>query len=71
MSNDADAIFAKLFLSAEGRADPYPLYHQLPQTAPVHRTKLGIWLLSRYDDSSPRWELPGTQSDWRRRQVVR
>lgn len=46
----AEAVFSKLFLTAEGRADPYPLYHQLRQTAPVHRTKLGMWVLSRYDD---------------------
>jgi cytochrome P450 len=48
--NDAEAVFTKLFLTPEGRADPYPLYHQLRQTAPVHRTKMGMWLLSRYDD---------------------
>jgi hypothetical protein len=36
----ADAIFDKLFLTAAGRADPYPLYHQLRQAAPVHRTTL-------------------------------
>src|SRR4029450_8626603 len=46
----ADAIFDKLFLTAAGRADPYPLYHRLRQAAPVHRTKLGMWVLSRYDD---------------------
>lgn len=46
----ADAIFTQLFLTAEGRADPYPLYHQLRQVAPVHRTTLGMWVLSRYDD---------------------
>jgi cytochrome P450 len=46
----AEAVFSKLFLTAEGRADPYPLYHQLRQAAPVHRTKLGMWVLSRYDD---------------------
>jgi cytochrome P450 len=49
-NHDADAIFDKLFLTAAGRADPYPLYHQLRQAAPVHRTKLGLWVLSRYDD---------------------
>jgi len=48
--NGAEAVFTKLFLTPEGRANPYPLYHQLRQTAPVHRTKLGMWLLSRYDD---------------------
>jgi cytochrome P450 len=50
LRDDAEAVFTKLFLTPEGRADPYPLYHQLRQTAPVHRTKLGMWLLSRYDD---------------------
>jgi len=47
---DAEAIFTKLFLTAEGRADPYPLYDQLRAAAPVHRTGLGMWVLSRYDD---------------------
>jgi cytochrome P450 len=48
--NAAEAVFTKLFLTPEGRADPYPLYHQLRQAAPVHRSKLGMWVLSRYDD---------------------
>src|SRR6202158_2151063 len=46
----AERIFTKLFLTAEGRANPYPLYHQLRQMAPVHHTKMGMWVLSRYDD---------------------
>ncbi|HXQ21632.1 MAG TPA: cytochrome P450 [Candidatus Acidoferrales bacterium] len=50
LHNDAEAVFTQLFLTPEGRANPYPLYHQLRQTAPVHRTKLGMWVLSRYDD---------------------
>jgi cytochrome P450 len=49
-ANDPDGVFDKLFLTPEGRANPYPLYHQLRETAPVHRAKLGMWLLSRYDD---------------------
>ena len=49
-TTDADALFAELFLTAEGRADPYPLYHQLRQAEPVHRSRLGMWVLSRYDD---------------------
>jgi cytochrome P450 len=48
--SDAEAIFTALFLTPEGRAHPYPLYHQLRDVAPVHRSKLGMWLLSRYDD---------------------
>src|SRR5512139_2006107 len=46
----ADMLVGKLFFTAEGRADPYPLYHALRVADPVHRTGLGIWVLSRYDD---------------------
>ncbi len=49
-TNAADAIFSKLFLTAEGRSEPYPLYHQLREAAPVLRTSLGMWVLTRYDD---------------------
>jgi cytochrome P450 len=49
-ARDADALFTKLFLTPEGRADPYPLYHELRRTRPVHRAKLGMWVLTRYDD---------------------
>ena len=45
----AEAVVEKLFFTPEGRADPYPLYHELRATSPVHRTEFG-WLLSRYDD---------------------
>lgn len=31
-------------------ADPYPFYHRLRETAPVHRTPMGFWLLTRYED---------------------
>lgn len=33
-------------------ADPYPFYHRLRETAPVFKTPMGFWLLSRYDDVS-------------------
>ncbi len=49
-ASEAEAIFTRLFLTPEGRADPYPLYHQLREVGPVHRTKFGLWVLSRYDD---------------------
>jgi cytochrome P450 len=49
-SEAAEQVVEQLFFTPEGRANPYPLYHQLRQTAPVHRAKLGMWLLSRYDD---------------------
>ncbi|HXQ24176.1 MAG TPA: cytochrome P450 [Candidatus Acidoferrales bacterium] len=45
-----EGVVNQLFFTPEGRANPYPLYHQLRETRPVHRAKLGMWLLSRYDD---------------------
>ncbi len=46
----AEGVVDKLFFTPEGRANPYPLYHQLRDLRPVHRTSRGMWLLSRYDD---------------------
>lgn len=31
-------------------ADPYPMYHRLRAEDPVHRSPLGFWVLTRYDD---------------------
>jgi pimeloyl-[acyl-carrier protein] synthase len=31
-------------------ADPYPTYHRLRVEDPVHRSPLGFWVLTRYDD---------------------
>lgn len=31
-------------------ADPYPTYHRLRAEDPVHRSPLGFWVLTRYDD---------------------
>ena len=30
--------------------NPYPMYHRLRAEDPVHRSALGFWVLSRYDD---------------------
>jgi cytochrome P450 len=46
----AERVVERLFFTPEGRADPYPLYHELRAANPVHRTSRGLWLLSRYDD---------------------
>src|SRR5271169_1417906 len=45
-----EGVVNQLFFTPEGRANPYPLYHQLRETRPVHRANMGMWLLSRYDD---------------------
>ena len=34
----------------EFHADPYPFYHRLRSAAPVYRTPMGLWVLTRYDD---------------------
>ena len=47
---DPEEIYSDLFLTTEGRTNPYPLYHELRERAPVYRTAHGMWLLSRYDD---------------------
>ena len=35
-ASNADAIYTQLFLTAEGRANPYPLYHRLRRARPEH-----------------------------------
>src|SRR5262245_33982230 len=34
----------------EFHANPYPFYHRLRTADPVHRTPMGLWVLTRYDD---------------------
>ena len=50
MSADADALLGELLLTPEGRRDPYPRYRRIQEVAPVHRSGLGFWVLSRYED---------------------
>jgi len=76
--SDADAVFVKLFMTPDGRANPYPLYDQLRRTQPVHRATIGVWALTRYDDCwaamrDPRFGKAYAQqieqrfgADWRR-----
>jgi cytochrome P450 len=46
----ADTLVFQLMLTPEGRRDPYPLYRQLREAAPVLRSGFGPLVLSRYDD---------------------
>ena len=36
-------------MSPGGRADPYPMYHRLREVAPVYKSEIGPWVLTRYD----------------------
>jgi cytochrome P450 len=38
-----------MLFTPEGRADPYPLYAQLRETAPVLKSPFGGWILTRYE----------------------
>ncbi len=50
-ATDAEAVAVELFRTPEGRADPYPRYHQLRELEPVHRSETArSWLLTRYED---------------------
>jgi cytochrome P450 len=49
-SADADNALIRLLLTPEGRADPYALYRQIRDEAPVLRSSLGPVVLSRYED---------------------
>ncbi len=47
----AEDVVRQLFLTSEGRANPYPLYHQLRELEPVFFSEtLQGWILTRYDD---------------------
>jgi cytochrome P450 len=50
MSADVDALLGELLLTPEGRRDPYPRYERIRELAAVHRSGLGFWVLSRYED---------------------
>jgi hypothetical protein len=43
------ALFSPL--APQIRADPYPIYHRLRATDPVHLSPFGTALLTRYDDA--------------------
>lgn len=49
-SAKADELVAKLFRTSEGRRNPYPIYDELRNTAPLFKSADGIWIMSRYDD---------------------
>jgi len=47
---EADTLVVELVATPEGKADPYPRYAALRAHVPVHRSAIGFWVLSRYDD---------------------
>lgn len=49
-TGEADDLIHRIMATPEGHTDPYPLYHRLRETAPVHRSGLdGVWYVSGFD----------------------
>src|SRR5207249_4166150 len=46
----ADNLLLRILLDPEARREPYPLYRELRERAPVLRSSMGQLVLSRYDD---------------------
>src|SRR3954466_145577 len=47
---DLDAILASIFLTAEGKADPYPGYATVREATPLHESAFGLKVATRYED---------------------
>jgi len=52
---DVNALLAEIFLTPEGKNDPYPRYAAIREHAPVFRSDFGLVVLSRYEDCQ--WAL--------------
>jgi cytochrome P450 len=78
----ADEVVRQLFLTPEGRANPYALYHELRELDPVHFSEtLQTWILTRYDDCKAALRDPRLQKhftdvldvrapEWRSRPIL-
>jgi hypothetical protein len=79
---DVDALLAEIFLTPEGKSNPYSRYAAIREHAPVFRSALGFVVVSRYEDCQwvlrearfgkgemgPVWEEHGlTEPQWRDR----
>jgi cytochrome P450 len=54
----------------EVHQDPYPLYHRLRASDPVHRSSLGFWVLTRHADVLAVLRDPHMSRDPRRSERV-
>src|SRR5438445_350295 len=79
---DVDALLAEIFLTPEGKADPYPRYAAIRENARAFRSGLGFVVVGRYEDCQwvlrdsrfgkgemgPMWEVYDlTEAQWRER----
>jgi cytochrome P450 len=79
---DVDALLAEIFLTTEGKSDPYPRYAAIREHSPVFRSALGFVVVGRFEDCQwvlrdarfgkgeigAMWETYGlTEEQWRDR----
>jgi cytochrome P450 len=60
---DAEKLLAELMTPA-GRADPYPIYDRMREAAPIFKSTLGPWILTRYNDCRAVLRDPRYGKDW-------
>lgn len=82
--SEADNLVLRILMDPDHRKDPYPLYRELRETAPVHRSMVGATFLTRHADCQlvlrdprcgkpdPEWErrFPQTEGIFRARPQV-
>ena len=50
MSDSSQGIPSDFYTQLAAEEDPYPSIHRLRAEDPVHKTNLGFWFVTRYDD---------------------
>ena len=50
MAVDVDALLAEIFLTPEGKSDPYPRYTAIREHSPAFRSAIGFVVVGRYED---------------------
>jgi cytochrome P450 len=62
-ASEGSLDFFALATSAEFHDDPYPWYHLLRSSSPVHETPFGVWLLTRHADVAAAVRDPRLSND--------
>jgi cytochrome P450 len=47
---ELDGLLFSVFMTVEGKADPYPAYARIREATDLHRSSLGVGVLTRYED---------------------
>ena len=47
---DVDGLLAEIFLTAEGKSNPYPRYAAIREHSPAFRSGLGFVVVGRYEE---------------------